>query len=65
MEKDHLSPYTKISMNIRRELLDKAKFAALYTRSSVSEIMRIALKEKLDKLKEQIKDSYSRENNLT
>lgn len=51
-------PFTKISINIPTSLLTKLKFAAIYTNSTVSDIIRIAAKEKLERLKKDIDEAY-------
>lgn len=46
----------RTTVYLPRELLESAKMMALLTRSNVSHIMRIALREKIKNLKEEFKE---------
>lgn len=51
MEEEHIAEYIRTTIYLPRELHESAKRMAIYTRSNLSKIMRIALREKIDKLR--------------
>ena len=54
MEKEN--EFVRTTVYIQRRLLESAKMMAILTRTNVSQLMRIALKEKIEKLKNKKRD---------